>query len=118
MEINSITVSGKEYPISSTISEYGDTKKIKYSTIIDGNEHSLKVTLDTQTEEDLKEFHGLNAVDELKEIIFREMRMEIFCKVHNTTVKEITEKIKDNPACVLEDDMLKEWVKEFEIKDN
>jgi hypothetical protein len=118
MEINSITVSGKNYPISFAVTEESDTKKIKYSTIIDGNERSLKVTLHTQVEEDLKEFHGLNAVDELRDIITREMRMEIFCKVHNTTVSEITAKIKENPECILQDDVLIEWVSEFEAKDN
>lgn len=118
MEIDTITVSGKEYPILSTISEYGDTKKIEYSTIINDNEHSLKVTLDTQAEEMLNNFYGINAVDELRDTIIDEMRMEIFCKVHNTSVTEITTKIKDNPDSILQDDVLTEWINEFEIKEN
>ena len=104
--INEVTVSGVIYPILSTRNSFPDeNNSVTFSTIIDDEEINLKAKYTSELVNDLRLVCGLDAEEELKNVLIHEFKHEIFSIVNNVSIKEmfeIVEKCKNDEDLAVE----------------
>lgn len=77
MQLEPVTVNGKEYTFSYEVIKNDDSEKIKFHAHHDGETKTLKVKYTKQLVEALKEVRGLDVETELKDILYKEIIKEL-----------------------------------------
>ena len=77
MQLEPVTVNGKEYTFSYEIIKNSDYERIKMYAHHDGETKTLKAEYTKQLFEDLKRVNGLDFETELKNILYTEIIKEL-----------------------------------------
>jgi hypothetical protein len=93
--IEKVELDGIEYPITIEKEKVGENIVGKFKVVLGGKEQSLKVEYTSQLVEDLKTIQGIDAEEELKNILIYELKSEIYQFIHGTTVREQLDKVID-----------------------
>lgn len=109
MEIDSVTVGNKFYPITFTTYVDNGIKIWNFFTLVNGKEHELSSKVTQEVEETLSLVSN-NPISELEDLLRTEMRLEIFSIENNISIREIGDKILKNPEMVDIDEILKTFV--------
>ena len=93
MFINSIEFEGISYPVKSQRTD--DDKRVKYDFYILVNETECKAQtqLTKALVDDLKLIQGLDAEEELKNILVYELKADLFKILYNETLRDQLEKV-------------------------
>lgn len=82
MQIDEVEVSDQKFQIVSEKTTGISGTEWKYSVIIDGVEHSIGAKVTSDVIETLEFIHNIDVHKELNEILLREIKAEIFIKLH------------------------------------
>ena len=92
-KIESVTVSGRVFPITQIERDIGQcVKQVSFRVDFgDGQQKALRVKYETDMVEALMRSHGINAEDELFEVAIQEIKMELFEHVHQVKMVDVVE---------------------------
>lgn len=80
-----VEVDGKVYVIDRVLQEHTErTKTYRFETFIDERKYELSATLTIDVIQELSARHGINALDELTNVLLTEFKLEI-AKIRNMT---------------------------------
>ena len=119
--INTVDFDGIEYQVNTEKEQSGDRMTMRFKVVIGGKEKSVKAEYNTTLMEDLASLYGLDAEDELKNVLLTEIKMEIFQHLYNTKAKDQLNKLfelvgKDDSALdelILNDAVFAAYVRNF-----
>lgn len=86
--IESVEIEGVEYPIISESEKIGKINTMRFKTIINGEEYKLEAKYSSEMVNDLRVICGLNAEEELRNILTHELKHEIYRIILNLKLLE------------------------------
>lgn len=93
MNIENIIFEGITYPVRPQRNETDKHVIYDYFVEVNETEHKIQAQMTTSLINDMSEIQGLNAEEELKNILIYELKADLFKILYNETVSEQLEKV-------------------------
>jgi hypothetical protein len=93
MIIENIIFEGITYPVVSKRNADDDIVKYDFHLVVNGTEYKTQAELTMALIDDMKLIQGLNAEEELKNILIYELKADLFKVLYNETVREQLDKV-------------------------